>query len=161
MVNGSNKLMARPIRDDEREFLWEILEKGEKKGEYKDSKEYVRFYYKGKNYKRSRILYQIYHNVILYDDEIIHHKDRNKQNDKITNLELKNSSEHMSEHHADKRKKYKERIKSNKLSEEIINKIFKLKQEQIQKGIKVNYSKIADKLNISSQTVRGYILGLR
>ena len=150
--------MPEPIREDERAFLWEILEKGEKKGEYKNSKEYVRFYYKGKNYKRSRILYQIYHNVILYDDEVIHHKDRNKQNDKITNLELKTRYQHTSEHNVDLRKKHKERVKSNKLNKEIIGKILQLKQEQIDKGIKVNYSKIAREVGTSNQNVRRYIL---
>lgn len=57
-----------------------------------------------KSYKRSRILYQIYYNVKLEKCDIIHHKDGNKENDKITNLELTTPEEHTSNHFAGRRK---------------------------------------------------------
>lgn len=152
--------MPRPIRDDEREFLWNLLLEGQ--GMSSGKSKYIKFRYKNKNYKRSRIIYQLYHGVILYNDEIIHHKDRNRINDKITNLELKTGYEHRSEHNKDLRKKHKERIKSNKLSKEILDRIFQLRQEQIDKGIKVNYSKMAKELGISNQIIiRCYLLGIR
>jgi hypothetical protein len=62
-----------------------------------------------KKYKRSRILFQIFHNVKLNPFEIIHHKDKNKENDNIKNLELTTQEEHTTKHHAGQ--KYKARKK--------------------------------------------------
>ncbi len=82
-----------------REYLFEILLKG-----YKNIRNgYIYYAYKKKNYKRSRILYQIFHNTILSKDDIIHHIDKDKQNDHIPNLKLMTVEEHTSLHFAGKR----------------------------------------------------------
>jgi len=52
---------------------------------FKDSKGYV---------KRSRLTYEKYHKCILLPWAIIHHKDHNKLNDSIDNLEAMTGSQH-------------------------------------------------------------------
>lgn len=95
----------RDLLRKEKDFLFEILLKGSKG----KSKGYIRFRYKNKNYKRSQIIYQIYHNIKLSRFDIIHHIDGNKENDKITNLKLMTSEEHTSLHHAGKKKPRKKK----------------------------------------------------
>ena len=143
----------RQLREDERKFLWEILEKGEK-----DSNNgYVRFKYNGKTYKRSRILYQIYHNLFIYPDEVIHHKNEEKSDDSITNLELKDFSKHNSEHHAGSKKDYKLKERQyNKIDEEKVKEIFKLAKIYKLNG-KPNCLKISKRLGISDQCVLNYL----
>lgn len=58
-----------------------------------------------KKFKRSRVLMQLYLNKKLEIWEIVHHKDRNKTNDLIDNLEVMDISEHNSLHHAGIRRK--------------------------------------------------------
>lgn len=47
----------------------------------------------GKNYFNHRILYQIYHNVILTETDVIDHIDTNKTNNRKENLRLSTVSE--------------------------------------------------------------------
>ena len=61
---------------------------------------YINFTFRKKHYKRSRIFMQLYLNKKLELWEIVHHKDGNKQNDHIKNLEVMDLSVHTSMHHA-------------------------------------------------------------
>ena len=103
--------MVRPIREDELALMWKILGKGIKsnKGRYKT------YIYNKKSYKRSRIIYSIYHQVMLDRWDIIHHKDENKANDHITNLQLMKIYEHLSHHTAGKRRNNKKISKKPKI----------------------------------------------
>jgi hypothetical protein len=101
------------LTQEDRDFFNNLREKccrQKKKG-------YIYYiYFNGKtkkSYKRSRILYQIYHNVKLSRFDIIHHKDENKENDNINNLELKNLEEHISGHHAGKRGRKNKNVLNN------------------------------------------------
>jgi len=60
---------------------------------------------KGRKYriKRSRIIMQLHLNKKLSIFEMVHHKDGNKQNDSIENLEIISPEEHNSLHFAGKR----------------------------------------------------------
>ena len=94
----------RHLYKDERDFLNLLRLKGYR-GKHAG---YVVYIYKKKKYKRSRILFQIFHGVKLDKFDIIHHKDRNKENDHITNLQLITPEKHISMHHAGKRKANRE-----------------------------------------------------
>jgi hypothetical protein len=58
-----------------------------------------------KHYKRSRILLQLHLNKEFEAWEHVHHKDGDKTNDSIDNLELLENSEHNSLTHAGKKRK--------------------------------------------------------
>ena len=63
-----------------------------------------------KKFKRSRVLMQLYLNKKLEIWEVVHHKNHNKQDDTIGNLQVIDSSEHTSLHHAGVRgRKYTKR----------------------------------------------------
>jgi len=110
------------------------------------------FTFRDKHYKRNRVLFQLYLNKKLEVWENVHHKDGNKENDSIENLEIKNAGEHISYHHAGTRgRKNRPYIKSNKLSQEKINEILRLS-----KTIN-NYSEIARKVGTNGTTVEKYI----
>jgi type IV secretory pathway VirB4 component len=90
----------------------------------------------------------------LTSNEIVHHKDRNKFNNNLENLEVMTREQHASLHHVDtkgiKRKKgYKPH---NKISDEIVEKILILTE----KGL--NFVQIAKELKISNMTSRRYVL---
>lgn len=65
---------------------------------------YFSFTKGNKHFRRSRILMQLHLDKRLDIWEIVHHKDGNRENDNIENLEVKDTSEHTSLHHAGKRK---------------------------------------------------------
>lgn len=54
-----------------------------------------------KNYKKKlhRLIYEDYHKCTLLPNAIIHHKDRNKTNNRIENLELMDRPTHIKLHH--------------------------------------------------------------
>lgn len=58
-----------------------------------------------KHFKRSRLLLQLHLNKEFEDWEHVHHKDGNKTNDSIDNLQLIKNSEHISLTHAGKKKR--------------------------------------------------------
>jgi predicted metal-dependent TIM-barrel fold hydrolase len=87
----------------EREFLKSLL-----KLKTQNHNGYSTFTKNKKHYKRSRVLMQLHLDKKLEIWEIVHHKDKNKENDAIENLEImdtKNFNNHASLHIAGKRKK--------------------------------------------------------
>jgi len=138
----------RDLTYKEREFLERVCEACL----HKRDQGYWCFTFRKKHYKRSRILLQLHLNKKLELWEIVHHKDGNKENDDLGNLEVLNNEEHISYHHSGTRnRKNKPSTKSNKLKQEVINKIFQLSK------ITNNYSKIARELKISDNTIRRYL----
>lgn len=71
---------------------------------------YVVFILNKKRYKRGRTLLQLHLNIKLSPYEIVHHKDGNKTNDCLDNLEIMSREEHNSYHHAGS--KHKKSMKS-------------------------------------------------
>lgn len=66
---------------------------------------YFRYTIGRKHFKRSRVVVQLYLNKKLEFWEIVHHKDGNRENDNLDNLEIidtKNFNHHSSLHHAGK-----------------------------------------------------------
>lgn len=121
------------------------------------------YYFQPKNikygntkYVEHRLLFQLYYNVKLEIWEVIHHKDRDKLNNNIDNLEVMMSSKHTSYHHAGSIKigKFKPH---NKFSKDKVNKIIKLSKIILKKDGSPNYSKIGEKLSIAGLTVARYI----
>lgn len=108
-------------------------------------------------FKRSRITFQLVHNVFLETYEVIHHIDRDRTNDNIANLELMSSENHNSLHFAgQKMPRIKKIIPHNKLSEDKIKEIILEYKNDVYKG-KINYSKIGKKLCLSGVVVKKYI----
>ena len=100
---------------------------------------------------------ELYLNRMLSEEEVVHHIDRNKTNNKISNLKAMNSKEHLSMHHAGLKKPTTNQNPSNKLSENKINEIKKLSKIMLKKNGKPNFSKIGQKIGISGFTVSRYI----
>ena len=107
-----------------------------------------------KKYRRSRTFMMLHLNKFLEVFEIVHHKDYNKQNDSIENLEVLNSYQHSSKHHSQFGKKPLNWKPVNAFDDEKIQKIISLCKERT----KVNYQSVANELGISGQTVRKYYL---
>lgn len=152
----------RPLSEQKRKEIEEFLTKGKRKQHNKES--YISLVLfknkKEKRMRRSRAYYQYFNRVELDQFDIIHHRDENKQNDDIKNLELMTTEEHATNHHAGvKHRHHKPRINSNRLKDELINKIIDLskkKEYKFQNG-RINYSKIGRELQISNFTVARYI----
>jgi len=152
-INLKNvKFIMKNLKDSERRFLVGLLKyKPQKRGGY------FNFNYGKKHYRRSRVLIQLHLNKKLEIWEVVHHKDGNKENDFIENLEVIDTSKHTSYHHAGSKKKYIQKNRRwNKISEYKIKKIFEL--AEIHKfGGKPNFSKIGMELGISGFTVSKYL----
>lgn len=138
------------LNKEYREFLEEIS----KRRAIKKSNGYFYYFYKGKGYKRARIIMQLHLNKILSPFEIVHHKDRNKINDSIENLEVLNISVH-SQLDKNKPEDWKP---ANTINPEIVKKIRELSSQMV----KINYSEIKRKLEkegikISDLTIARYI----
>jgi hypothetical protein len=123
-----------------------------------NKKGYFCFVKNRKNYRRGRTLMQLHLNKKLDFWEQVHHKDKDKTNDAIENLEVidcKDFNFHLSDKHGGRKNKiYRQKIR-RALPKEIINKILLVYACQPKK----NYSLIARALGISSQTVRHYVKG--
>lgn len=104
-----------------------------------------------------RIIMQLYLNRILSDEEIVHHIDRNKSNNKIRNLRVMDKREHLSMHHAGSKKPTSNQNPHNKLSKEKVKEIRKLSKEILKTNGKPNCLKIGKMLDISGFTVARYI----
>lgn len=129
----------------------ELLEIIVKKKAHKKSSGYYYFSYKGKWYKRSRVIMQLYLNKILSPFEIVHHKDRNKENDSIENLEILNSS-----HHSQLDKEKPEGWKpANTIKPEVINRIKEIASEMV----KVNCSEIKRRLEREGIKISDFTIG--
>ena len=131
----------------------------------KEKSGYYKCKYKGKHYKKSRLIMQLHLNKKLEPWEIVHHKDTNKENDLIENLELINenlNSIHASHHHAgNPNQKPKGWKPANTTKKEVIEKINRIASEMI----KINCSEIARRLkkegiSISSFTAKKYLTPL-
>ena len=84
--------------------------------------------------------------------EIVHHKDKNKSNNNLCNLEILSPEEHSSIHHAgSKRPRGKDYTPVNKLTDKKIMKIIKLHMEGNKNSV------IARRMKISSQVVKKYL----
>ncbi|KKL27505.1 hypothetical protein LCGC14_2384500 [marine sediment metagenome] len=99
-----------------------------------------------KGYKRSRIKMMLHLGKWLERWEIVHHKDGNKENDSIENLEVLNQNIHASNHHAGKNKEFPPGWKpANALKPEVIDRIREIAKEMREtdsQGL-VNYSEIS------------------
>ncbi len=120
-----------------------------------------------KRYKRSRIRMMLHLNKWLETWEIVHHKDGNKENDSIDNLEVLNASEHSSNHNAGikKPKKPEGWRAAHALKPEIIDRINEIAREMKEtdsRGI-INCSEISRRLkkegiDVVSLTIKKYII---
>ena len=93
----------RDLTQEEREFFEKLLKLKPQKRQG-----YLAFTHKKKHYKRSRVVIQLHLNKKLEMWEFVHHKDRNRENDDIENLEVINTevfNYHSSMHTAGKRRK--------------------------------------------------------
>lgn len=119
------------------------------------------YYYiqrKKKKYKRSRIFMQLFLGKKLESWELVHHKDGNKTNDSIDNLQVLNCSEHNAQHHNYNNKKPEGWKPANTTDSEVIGKI----KEIASKMIKINCSEISrqlkkDGIKITSMTIKRYL----
>lgn len=125
-----------------------------KKKAYKKDTGYYYFRYKGKNYKRSRVIMQLHLNKRLSQFEIVHHKDRDKTNDNISNLEVLNANIH-SQIDKEKPDGWKP---ANTIKPDVIKRIKEIASEMV----KINYSEIKRRLEkenikISDYTIARYL----
>ena len=111
-----------------------------------------------KSFKRSRIVFQLHLGKYLEMWEIVHHKDGNKKNDDIENLEVLNAYEHALNHPKTGMKRPEGWKPCNATPKEVIERI-----QEIAKGmIKINCSEISRRLEsegikISSVTIKNYL----
>lgn len=94
----------RELTIEERDFFNSLLKYSQRlhNGYYivaPGTKRYGKF-----KYKVHRLIFQLHFNVKLEIWEIVHHKDGNKLNNLIDNLELNSTEKHTSDHHAGKRR---------------------------------------------------------
>lgn len=137
---------------DERKFLISLLSK------HKEIKNgYYYYTHKGKHYKEHRILMELILGRKLRMDEVVHHKDHNKLNNRINNLEVMKLSDHNSLHHAGLKKPTTNQNPPHKLSEDKIKKIKELSKTILKKNGKPHFSKIAKELEISDFTVARHL----
>ena len=98
----------KPLTKKKKDEIEEFLTKGyrAKKGGYIILELYNKK--KKKMMKRSRAYWQYFNRIEITPYEIVHHRDENRENDDITNLEVidtKNFNHHTSLHSAGKRRK--------------------------------------------------------
>lgn len=107
-------------------------------------------------YKEHRILMQLHLNVLLDTHELVHHKDGDKLNNSIENLEVVTAEKHTSGHHAGSHKigRFKPH---NKLSQDVIDKIVDLSTKIVRPKGQPNYSKIGEAVGVSGNTVANYL----
>ncbi len=118
-------------------------------------------YVNGKRYrvKRSRAVMQLHLNRKLNISELVHHKDKNKENDSIENLEILNQEDHVSKHYAGRNNKKPKGWKpANTLRDEVIKRI----KHHAKAMIKINYSEIsrqlkAEGISVSDFTISKYL----
>jgi len=81
------------LTDKDRKFLEELTNR-----KPQEHNGYMVFNCKRKHYKRSRVLLQLHLNKKFEIWENVHHKNENKQDDRIENLEIMKTEEHISNH---------------------------------------------------------------
>ena len=96
----------KPITKEKLLEIEEFLTKGERNKSGRKGYVVLKLNKNGKErrMKRSRAYYQYFNRIELNPFDIIHHRDGNKENDDIRNLDLITTEEHITLHHAGKRK---------------------------------------------------------
>ena len=98
--------------------------------------------YGKKKYKEHRILMQLHLNKRLSIWEIVHHKDRNKLNNSLDNLEVLNSFEHASMPPKEMGGKPKNWKPANTINQKVLERAKEIMEEME----KINYSEISRRL---------------
>ncbi len=112
-----------------------------------------------KRFKVSRLTVMLHLDKFLERWELVHHKDGDRQNDAIENLEVLNISEHNAMHHNPKYQTKPDNWKpANTTPPEVIKRIKEIASQMI----KINCSEISRRLKsegvkISSMAVKKYI----
>ena len=153
---GESNYLMRKLTDEERVFL-----KGLLKYSAKNQNGYLVYNpnnktYGNKKYKRSRVNFMIQKGVWLEKYEIIHHKDGNKQNDALENLEMIDTFDfnyHTSRHSIGLKKPNSGNHKS-KTKEEVIERAKGIASEMV----KINYSEISRRLKREGIKINSYTL---
>lgn len=99
---------------------------------------------------------QLYLNKWLKMHEIVHHKDRDKTNDSIDNLEVNDLSIHTSNHSAGKNK-FGKFNPSNKLDKDMVKKIKILSKRIIKSNGSPNCYRIGKIVGVSGVTISRYV----
>ena len=88
-----------------------------------------------------RVIMEQFLNRKLSLNELVHHKDGNKRNNNIENLEIITRGEHASLHHKGKKYSKKLKLKMGKAIKEkhAVKKDAKLFSEKIKNGLKIKY----------------------
>ena len=141
----------RELTTKERKFLRSLIKLSPQK--YNG---YMRFTRKKKHYKRGKVLLQLYLNKKLNHFDIVHHKDGDKTNDSIENLELTTQEKHNS-HHKEVSKRKGHRA-FNKISIEIEKEIYRLCEIHKHKSGLPHYEKIGEIVGLTGTTIRRYYL---
>ena len=148
----------REITNEEIEFLQHILYN--MKPEVVDGYFRYRIYDNGirRVFKRSRLIMQLHLYKMLESWEIVHHKDGDRSNDSIENLEVLNASNHAAKHHRVIGSMPKNWKPANTTPNHIQDRI-----KEISNGmVKINCSEISRRLKregveISSMAVKKYL----
>ncbi len=99
---------------------------------------------KNKYRREHRLIRETYWGREVYINEIVHHINRNKKDNRIENLQLMSKEKHTSLHHTGMQHKHnKDYIPHNKLSQAIINQIYDLisqnkKNSEIARELKIS-----------------------
>lgn len=147
----------RDLTKQEREFFTKLLKRSPTKHQgywrYRISIDRI-----NRSYKRARVILQLRLGKKLEVWELVHHKDRNKENDAIGNLELLNASEHADNHHDASRAKPANWKPANTLNQDIVDRILELSKGMVL----VNCSEISRQLEkegikVCSVTIKRYL----
>jgi hypothetical protein len=98
---------------------------------------YANVLIKGKRFKRSRFIMEAFLNRKLEPDEVVHHINGNKRDDRIENLKVMNYQDHISLHHAGLKQKGHPAV--NRLPLEVQNNLIREFERERLSSRKVNF----------------------